>query len=283
MKKIILLIVLMGSSVFSWSQLQIDSIMASKAYCRTYDFQNGNGSLSAFISGGVAPYLYLWENMQTGFTSTNQVFAGLNPGTYSLNVTDANNVVVTSTVVLDSINPIASFDVVSSLNSGNVSFENTSINVYDTNIPLSEPLFEWNLNSSNQNNWFFAFDDLPVDTVYTSGNYQVCLIAINYNDCRDTVCASIDVFNPADIEDNELNQFYSIHPSVKSRRLLFNKVGFDNGVELKVYSISGKLILKKEIFEDAYEIEFDPHRGTYVYELIGIENNVKLGKGKFIF
>ncbi|MEZ5172008.1 MAG: SprB repeat-containing protein [Bacteroidia bacterium] len=44
-----------------------------------------NGSLSAVVSGGTAPYSYQWSN-----GSTNSSISGLSAGTYQLTVTDAN-------------------------------------------------------------------------------------------------------------------------------------------------------------------------------------------------
>jgi gliding motility-associated-like protein len=47
---------------------------------------NGKGSIIANVTGGVAPYQYLWSNGATAASLSN-----LDAGTYSLQVTDANN------------------------------------------------------------------------------------------------------------------------------------------------------------------------------------------------
>jgi gliding motility-associated-like protein len=47
---------------------------------------NGKGSITANVTGGVAPYQYLWSNGATAASLIN-----LDAGTYSLQVTDANN------------------------------------------------------------------------------------------------------------------------------------------------------------------------------------------------
>ncbi len=60
---------------------------------------NGTANLSA--SGGTPPYSYSWSNGGTGMTAT-----GLNAGTYTVTLTDANLCKLTTTVVLSSSNPV---------------------------------------------------------------------------------------------------------------------------------------------------------------------------------
>lgn len=49
---------------------------------------SNDGSLEALVSGGVAPYSYLWSG-PNGFTSTAPSIANLEPGSYTLNVSDS--------------------------------------------------------------------------------------------------------------------------------------------------------------------------------------------------
>ncbi|MEW6470584.1 MAG: T9SS type A sorting domain-containing protein, partial [Bacteroidota bacterium] len=53
-------------------------------------FGGSNGEMTANVSGGTAPYTYLWSN-----NGTTQTITGLIPGTYSLVVTDANGCTAT--------------------------------------------------------------------------------------------------------------------------------------------------------------------------------------------
>ncbi len=50
---------------------------------------NANGAVTAIVSGGNAPYNYGWNGVD-GFTSTDPVIDGLSPGTYCLDILDAN-------------------------------------------------------------------------------------------------------------------------------------------------------------------------------------------------
>ena len=61
-----------------------------------------NGSATASVTGGQAPYTYLWRN-----GATTQTTSGLAPGTYSVQVTDAHGCVTSCSVVIHpSSNPV---------------------------------------------------------------------------------------------------------------------------------------------------------------------------------
>ncbi len=74
------------------------SIIATDALC-----SGAAGKLTATVTGGISPYTYLWNNSATTSEITN-----LNPGTYSLTVTDANLCTISQTVnvnISGSLNP----------------------------------------------------------------------------------------------------------------------------------------------------------------------------------
>ncbi|MCF8374699.1 MAG: T9SS type A sorting domain-containing protein [Bacteroidales bacterium] len=60
-----------------------------------------DGAISIVVSGGTAPYTYLWENGATGTSRT-----GLSALTYSVTVTDAHNCVAIETYTLTQPSPI---------------------------------------------------------------------------------------------------------------------------------------------------------------------------------
>jgi hypothetical protein len=60
----------------------------------------GLGTAQVLVTGGTAPYTYLWSNSQTTPTAS-----GLNASTYTVTVTDANSCTYTSTVTPTSIAP----------------------------------------------------------------------------------------------------------------------------------------------------------------------------------
>src|SRR5690606_18466156 len=82
-----------------------------------------NGSATAVISGGVAPYTYVWNN---GITSTTNEATNLAAGTYEVTVTDANGCILTVTFTITETDVIninlqeTSFNMCSTCNDSNV-------------------------------------------------------------------------------------------------------------------------------------------------------------------
>jgi len=58
---------------------------------------NSDGSATAVVTGGAAPYVYLWDDGGAQVTATAN---GLIAGTYTIQVTDANNCIATQTVTV---------------------------------------------------------------------------------------------------------------------------------------------------------------------------------------
>jgi len=177
------------------------------ADCRVFVYQSGNGVVYAAAGGGTPDYTYLWTNIGTGVTSTNTTWGGLNPGTYSMTVTDDNGCTLTQSVVMDSLSPIAEFDVYSAqfLSPGvyegtaivDVVFTNQSLNFANLNDPNADTTFFWNLNTPYAG-WEITHDYLETfDTSYQdSGYYNVCLVALNKNGCSDTMCKVMIIHDP---------------------------------------------------------------------------------------
>jgi len=81
------------------------------------------GSTTAAISGGVAPYTYVWNN---GITSTTNEATGLAAGTYEVTVTDANGCIIKQSFTITEPSPLninlqeTSFNMCSTCNDSNV-------------------------------------------------------------------------------------------------------------------------------------------------------------------
>ena len=199
------------------------------AYCRTAGFQNGNGVLFVAATGGGGNFTYEWTELGSGNTKNTSTWAGRNPGTYQIKVTDNLGCMRTETIQLDSVSPQAIFTVsspefnVPTIYEGTeplkVTFANESIYFANPNNPNADTIFQWSFfrNSPDGNGkWFFTYDlDDKVDTTYEGEQiYEVCLIAKNYNDCADTSCVEIishsipelfvpNVFTPGEVPNNE--------------------------------------------------------------------------------
>lgn len=210
------------SNTFDISITQPDSLYWSElgshpAFCRLFDYQSGGGVVFGAAAGGTPDYIYQWDNLEDETFTTNSTWGGLNPGDYRLTAIDANGCILSQTITLDSLNPIADFTVTSDqLNTDYkgtadvfVEFTNTSLyfaNPYD---PFADTTFFWNLDTTNAATIITHSYFYQPDTIYLargeSYQVEVCLRAFNKNDCWDDTCKTLTIFEP--IVFNELNIF----------------------------------------------------------------------------
>lgn len=179
------------------------------AYCRIFPYQNGNGVVFAAAAGGTPDYSYLWTNLTTGVTSLNTTWGGLNPGMYQIVATDDHGCTITATVEMDSLSPVADFEMTSSAFTSNyygtapvsVHFVNQSLYFANPNNPSADTTFFWNFNSPNSS-WILSEDYFETfDTTYLKGGeYQVCLVALNKNGCSDTMCKPLIIYDPLEFK-----------------------------------------------------------------------------------
>ncbi|MBK6526963.1 MAG: gliding motility-associated C-terminal domain-containing protein [Crocinitomicaceae bacterium] len=200
------------SNVFDFTITYPDSLYfvelgTEPAYCRVYSYQSGNGVVYAAAAGGNPDYTYVWTNLSTGQNSSSTTWGGRNPGQYQIVATDDNGCTLTSIVTLDSLNPIADFEMTSPQFTSDyfgtatvdVHYVNQSLYFANPNDPLADTSFFWNFNSPD-GTWIFS-DDLveTFDSTYTQGaELEICLVAINKNGCKDTLCKPLVIYDPLD-------------------------------------------------------------------------------------
>ena len=201
------------SRVFDFSIEYPDSIHFSQldydpAYCRLFGYQTGHGVVYAAATGGAGSFQYEWTNLETFETSINSTWGGLNPGCYEIEVEDANSCIKRDTICVDSLNPIAAFDVISDgLNTDlqgtapvDVEFVNQSLYFANPNNPDRDTIMRWSLDSPTTD-WFLTHDYyLKPDTTYgprgESYTVTVCLQTQNVNGCTDETCKVITIYEP---------------------------------------------------------------------------------------
>ncbi|MFT4759688.1 MAG: hypothetical protein ACI9LN_001653 [Saprospiraceae bacterium] len=136
-----------------------------------------NGSATVNPSGGNAPYSFQWSN-----TGTGQTIFGIAPGTYTVQVFDANFCVQTASVTVgnDSQNAVASYTV--NENALTWTFTNTSV---------AGTTYFWGFGDGNT-----STSPNTTNTFCEAGFYNICLTATNA--CgSDTYCEMMNVSIPA--------------------------------------------------------------------------------------
>jgi gliding motility-associated-like protein len=198
------------SNVFDFTITYPDSLYfvelgTDPAYCRMFGYQSGNGVVYAAAAGGTPDYDYEWTYLLTGQTSTNTTWGGRNPGQYQIVATDDNGCTLTAIVTLDSLNPLADFEMTSPQFTSDyygtapvdVHFVNQSLYFANPNDPNADTTFFWNFNAPS-GSWILSSDvNETFDSTYlSSGEFNVCLVALNKNGCSDTLCKPLIIYDP---------------------------------------------------------------------------------------
>lgn len=252
------------------------------AYCRVYEYQNGNGVVFASASGGTPDYDYRWTNLETGETTINTTWGGLNPGTFSIEVIDQNDCVISQTITVDSLNPIADFTISSPQFTSDwegtapvdVHFVNASSNFANPNNPLADTSFFWNfgMGSSILSTDYFETFDI---TYAQAGDFEVCLTVSNKNGCTDSTCklitiydpfifTSVNIFSPNNDGKNDLFTFADKAQSVNSFEcIIVNRWG------IIVYELNSVT----DVWNGTLANGEDAPDGVYFYSYLGTMDN----------
>ena len=197
------------SNVFDFTIAYPDSLYfvelgAEPASCRVFPYQNGQGVVYAAASGDNPNYSYTWTNLQTGATTHNTTWGGLNPGNYEILVLDYKGCSLTTTVTVGELSPAADFEMTSPEFTSNyfgtapvnVHFVNMTPDFKNPNDPLAEATYYWHFGFEGQP-WTMTHDSSDTyDFTYTEGGtYEVCLVALNHNGCLDTFCKPLIIYN----------------------------------------------------------------------------------------
>lgn len=136
---------------------------------------NNDGTATADPQGGVGPYSYLWSN-----GATEQTITGLEPGTYTVTITDANGCISQETVTVNSFNCTIN---------ATVSSQNITCNGDkngEATVTIHNGLEPYNINWSNG-------AEGPTATGLSPGTYTVSIT--DENNCPTT--ANITITEPS--------------------------------------------------------------------------------------
>ena len=152
-------------------------------------FGGSNGSVGVAVTNGTAPYSYLWSTNASGSTLSNVA-----AGTYSVQVTDANNCVVSNTFTISQPTIVGgNFSNISNYNGFNIKCfndNNGSVTVNGTG-GVGPYTYLWSTGTT-----------LPNATSLSAGNYSVTIT--DANSCSSI--QSITLTQPTDIEISDIHQ-----------------------------------------------------------------------------
>ncbi|MCB9223109.1 MAG: gliding motility-associated C-terminal domain-containing protein [Crocinitomicaceae bacterium] len=183
--------------------LYFTELGSNPAYCRVYEYQQGNGSVFVAGAGGTPDYDYLWLNLQDSSTSVNSTWSPLNYGDYKVTVTDQNGCTLVAVITVDSLNPLADFDMASPEFSAEwegtapvtVTFSNLSQYFANPNNPAADTTFWWNFGEDDVWQLSNSLSEEFEHTYTSGGTFNACLVAVNKNGCTDTLCVPIVIYD----------------------------------------------------------------------------------------
>ena len=225
----------------------------TSASCNTAD-----GTATANVVGGNAPYGYLWSvNNQT--TQTADSLPG---GMVSIVVMDANGCTVSGSINIDTVNihtAVAGADPTTGIAPLNVNFSNNSQNT---------TTYFWDFGDGNT-----STDFAPTHTYLENGTYVVVLTSINSGGCMAYDTLIIDVINELIIP----NVFTPNGDGVNDNLVFKNLHAFPDN-RLVVLNRWGKTVFEKTGYQNDWN-GGDQNDGTYFFilELNDKENTVHKG------
>lgn len=168
----------------------INNLDSTASKCRSNGLYPGTGQVSANIGGSNGGVSIQWTG--NGDTTNTPTWGNRTPGLYTYVATDVKGCVLTGTVYVDSINPVADFtaEPMQGIAPLDVDFTNTS-----TGISQNNASYSWNPGFGSFNSTEI-FTYAP-DTTYTEGGtYTVVLIVTNEYGCKDSTSKEIVVYTP---------------------------------------------------------------------------------------
>ncbi|MEZ4936255.1 MAG: gliding motility-associated C-terminal domain-containing protein [Crocinitomicaceae bacterium] len=172
--------------------LSIQTISSQPSRCRANGIYPGSGTVSGTASGGTGTLMYTW--IGGGDTVNTNTVGNREPGWYNLYVTDQNGCIISDSVYVDSLNPIADFTV-------NPDQGTQPVTVTVTDNSSNRVTNTWQYFSVNHgnssNSYIIGYDSLqpPFDTTFVDDDeYAICLVVSNDFECYDTLCKDITVY-----------------------------------------------------------------------------------------
>lgn len=215
----------------------------------TCTYTNDGAILLSSIGGGSPPYQLSWPDGSTADSLVN-----LAPGTYDLQVTDANGCLDTVSFVLNSLSTLSASFV------SNVDSVNTQTMVVFSNYSSGAGNYYWDFGDTSG----LSTNPNPFYSWNYPGDYTVTLIATD-NNCQDTATIVITVLsNLAGVSPVQFSDGVSVLPAENGLALLF-ELPVNEDVRVHVYDMGGKNLvdIKTNIGSGRLEIPLNAAAGIY--------------------
>ncbi len=239
----------------------------------------------AFGAGGTTPYTYLWDDPNAQATA---LASGLCPGTYEVEVTDANGCLANTSTII-SLGSSAATD--SAFTLIDTCLVNPIIdtayvsNLFYTSTGLS---IVWTIVSVNNDTSVF---DVPYPSVSTPGTFYVGL-AINcatksiYTTETTNLYAIVEITSQMlDVmTELETNKEFLAYPNPVSNTLHVNIPENNSGMlQLRVYNALGSIVIYREVKNNSEETQVvidvsHLQRGMYILRVNGSKENLFVKK-----
>ncbi len=211
----------------------LDSVSISQSFVSVDlgpDFALCDG-FTAMLDAGTTPSGYLW-----GDGSTSQTYNVTQPGTYTVQVTDAGGCIDEDTIVVTGRGlPVANF---------------TS----PASVPMLQSIAFTDQSGASVTSWSWDFGDgqtstqqNPTHSYQAIGTFNVCL-TVNDGFCSATRCQSVQVGNPVGIADEIFVNSVDVYPNPNNGSF---SIGFDLpkalDLNIELYSITGQRMYANQI------------------------------------
>ena len=154
-------------------------------------FESNDGSISLQVSGGTPGYTYLWDG-PNGFSSFDTLITSLDPGHYSVTVTDTNNCITTDTMYVGEPSPLQStITNIQDADCNKFETASASISLYQTGTPPYT--YQW----SDASGTISGATSSTLDGV--SAGVYLCTI-LDANGCEDTISVILNEPTPVVIQ-----------------------------------------------------------------------------------
>jgi hypothetical protein len=282
---LVLALTLPGFVSFSQCEtLQFSEVGSVPAHCRTSSYQSGHGILYGAATGGTPDYTYTWTNGETGQVVSNTTLQTHNAGEYYFKVVDDIGCVIDTVIKLDSVSPIADFNILSVeqfLNDNGLSVVEVEMAVTSLHWDFEYVDPSWFLAADTLNqvsvdgsSWEVISSEISTAIPFTDpGSHEICLSTANQAGCSDTICKSLTIGEWVDG-----SALLNITTSSLTGDF-FIELLLDYPVILDVYDLSGTPVSNQTVIPGPNVFGFTT--GQYIYDVLDPLTNQVLASGTF--